>query len=68
MLILTRRKNEKIQIGDDISVTIIRISGNKVRLGISAPRGKRVVRVELESDCDGKQLPAGDPGSDREAA
>ena len=49
MLILTRKKNETIQIGDGISVTVIRVSGNKVRLGISAPRELRVLRVELEA-------------------
>lgn len=61
MLILTRKKNETIQIGDGISVTVIRVSGNKVRLGISAPRDLRVLRVELESG-------EGDEESPREAA
>lgn len=61
MLILTRKKNETIQIGDGISVTVIRVSGNKVRLGISAPRDLRVLRVELESG-------EGNEESTREAA
>ena len=56
MLILTRKKSETIQIGDQISITVIRVSGNKVRLGISAPRETRVMRVELEErgDCQDK--------------
>lgn len=48
MLILTRKKNETIHIGDGISVTVIRVSGNKVRLGVTAPRELRVMRIELE--------------------
>lgn len=48
MLILSRKKNETIQIGDGVSVTIIRVSGNKVRLGIVAPKNTRVLRIELE--------------------
>ena len=49
MLILTRKKNETIQIGDEIVITVIRVSGNKVRLGVSAPREMRVMRIELEA-------------------
>lgn len=48
MLILSRKKNETVQIGDGVAVTIIRLSGNKVRLGIVAPRGTRVLRMELD--------------------
>lgn len=49
MLILTRKKNETIHIGDGISITVIRVSGNKVRLGVSAPRDLRVMRIELDA-------------------
>lgn len=49
MLILSRKKNETVQIGDGVAVTIIRLSGNKVRLGIVAPRGTRVLRMELDN-------------------
>ncbi len=48
MLVLTRKANEQIQIGDDIKITLVRIRGNTVRIGIEAPRDIRVVRGELE--------------------
>lgn len=48
MLILTRKKNETVCIGDEVAITITRVAGNKVRLGISAPTELRVVRRELE--------------------
>ena len=47
MLVLTRKMNEQIQIGDNITVSILRIKGNAVRVGIQAPRQVRVVRGEL---------------------
>ena len=47
MLVLTRKLNEQIQIGDNITVSVLRIKGNSVRIGISAPRDVRVVRGEL---------------------
>lgn len=48
MLVLTRKLNEQIRIGDDVTITVIRVKGNTVRLGIEAPRSTRVVRGELE--------------------
>jgi len=50
MLILTRKKNETIQIGDQVAIKIIRVSGNKVRLGVIAPKETRVLRIELRND------------------
>ena len=47
MLILTRRINEVIRIGDHIQVVIVAIEGNKVRLGITAPRSLPVHRQEV---------------------
>ncbi|TWU37030.1 carbon storage regulator [Novipirellula artificiosorum] len=49
MLVLTRKLNEKIQIGENITITLIRVDGGKVRLGIDAPRDVRVLRAELEA-------------------
>jgi carbon storage regulator len=46
MLVLSRKKNELIQIGESITITVIRADKNRVRLGIEAPRGMRVVRPE----------------------
>jgi len=47
MLILSRRRNESIFIGDDIEITVAAIDGKKVRLGISAPRWVPIVRKEI---------------------
>lgn len=47
MLVLSRKLNQEIVIGDNVKVTILKIKGNTVRLGIEAPRNVRVVRGEL---------------------
>ncbi len=47
MLVLTRKQNEKIRIGDSITVTVLRMKGKGVRLGIEAPRDVNVIRGEL---------------------
>jgi carbon storage regulator len=50
MLVLTRKLMERLYIGDDICVTIVRLEGGQVRLGIDAPREVKVVRAELVPD------------------
>jgi carbon storage regulator len=47
MLILSRKINEKIMIGDDIAVSVIEIRGDQVRLGVDAPRTVKVFRQEV---------------------
>lgn len=47
MLILTRRIGETLVIGDDVSVTILSINGNQVRVGITAPKEVQVHRQEI---------------------
>ena len=47
MLILTRRIGEAVMIGDEISVTVLRVKGNQVRLGVSAPKSVSVQREEI---------------------
>ena len=47
MLILTRRIKESLMIGDDITVTVLSINGNQVKIGISAPRDMPVYREEI---------------------
>jgi len=47
MLILSRKVNEKVVIGDDITVSIIEIRGDQVRLGIDAPKIVKVFRQEV---------------------
>jgi carbon storage regulator len=48
MLVLSRRESERIRLGESIVVTVVRVSGDKVRLGIEAPRDLLVLREELE--------------------
>ena len=47
MLVLSRKVGERVLIGDRIAITIVRINGNAVRLGIEAPADMLVVRQEL---------------------
>jgi len=47
MLVLTRRVNERIVIGDDVTVTVLEVRGDQVRLGIDAPRDVKVFREEV---------------------
>jgi carbon storage regulator len=47
MLILTRRVNESLMVGDDVTVTVLSISGNQVRIGVKAPRHVPVHREEI---------------------
>lgn len=47
MLVLSRKIGEKLIIGDEIVLTVNRISGNRVAIGIEAPRDVRIVRGEL---------------------
>jgi len=47
MLILSRRLNEKIVIGDDIVISVVEVRGDQVKLGILAPRSVKVFREEV---------------------
>jgi carbon storage regulator len=48
MLVLSRKEAERIRLGDSIVITVVRIGGDKVRLGIQAPKDMLVLRDELE--------------------
>jgi carbon storage regulator len=61
MLVLSRKETERIRLGDSIVVTVVRVSGDKVRLGIDAPPNIVVLREELEP------LPATDVSLDEMA-
>lgn len=64
MLVLSRRKNESIVIGDDIVVTVAAVLGDKVRLGIAAPKAVPIHRQEVWEAIHQKPLPgakASDP-------
>ena len=47
MLVLSRKKNEKIILGGSIEITVVRVSDSQVRLGIQAPTDVTVLRTEL---------------------
>ena len=53
MLVLSRKESEKIMLGDSIVLTIVRVSGDRVRLGIEAPSDMLILRKELE-DSDNR--------------
>lgn len=64
MLVLSRKLNEKFHIGDDITVTVVRIGGNVVRLGIEAPPDVRVRRqehVEADAKANAERAAGTDP-------
>jgi len=56
MLILTRRIGETLMIGDDISITVIGVKGNQVRIGIDAPKDVAVHREEIFNRIKDDQL------------
>jgi carbon storage regulator CsrA len=56
MLVLTRKLQQQIKIGEQVTITILRVKGQTVRVGIEAPRDVRVVRGELPH---GNDLPGG---------
>ena len=57
MLVLTRKPQEKIQIGDNITITVIKTKGKTVRLGIEAPSDVNVLRGELTFDIEDEVSP-----------
>jgi carbon storage regulator len=62
MLVLSRKESQRIRLGDSIVVTIVKISGDKVRIGIEAPADVLVLRDELEARTPPtERLAAADP-------
>lgn len=61
MLVLTRKTAESIQIGDEISITVLEVRGNQVRLGIDAPREVPVHRREVYEALQARESEAFDP-------
>ncbi len=59
MLVLSRRESERIKLGDSIVVTVVRVAGDRVRLGIEAPADMLVLREELEPGQLRRELSAG---------
>jgi carbon storage regulator len=68
MLVLSRKPGERILIGDNVTVTIVRIGPNNVRLGIDAPRDMNIVREELLTDPRTAQAAAQNPQASVESA
>lgn len=56
MLILTRRIGETVMIGDEVSITVLGVKGNQVRLGVNAPREVAVHREEIYSRIKNEQV------------
>ena len=60
MLVLTRKTNESIMIGDDVEVTVLAVSRDKIRLGIDAPRDVPVFRKEVYLSIKDEDTRAGE--------
>ena len=58
MLVLSRKVGERILLGDKIRITVVRVSGGGVRLGIEAPADVAVVREEVAESASSPQFPA----------
>jgi carbon storage regulator len=67
MLVLTRRSNQSIMIGDDIEVSVLSVMGDKVRIGIDAPANVPVFRteiyLEIQSQEADKEISTPDTGA-----
>ena len=57
MLILTRRVGETLMVGDEVSVTVLGVKGNQVRLGVNAPKDVAVHREEIYDRIKKEQDP-----------
>jgi carbon storage regulator len=63
MLVLTRKSNQSIMIGDDVEVSVLSIMGEKVRIGIQAPRDVPVFRKEVYLEIQQERVAAPADGS-----
>ena len=54
MLVLSRKEKQRIKLGDSIVVTVVRVTGDKVRLGIEAPPQVTIWRKEIQRLCGGR--------------
>ncbi len=64
MLILTRKIDESIVIADDITVTVLEISGERIKIGIDAPRSVTILRHELQEQVRQENIEAAAAAAD----
>ena len=62
MLILTRRVGETLMVGDDVTVTVLGVKGNQVRIGVNAPKEVAVHREEIYQRIQREKSTGGDHG------
>ncbi len=65
MLVLTRKPNESIMIGDDVEVSVVEVKGDQVKLGITAPKSIKVHRKEIFLAIQKENIDASRPVIDR---
>ena len=63
MLVLSRKVGEKILIGDNIAVTVVRVAQGAVRIGVEAPSELSIVREEIRKEADTQPRPEGLPAT-----
>lgn len=56
MLVLGRKIGERILLGDDVVITVVKVAGNKVRLGIDAPESVKILREEIAEDFNAEDF------------
>lgn len=68
MLVLSRRPGESVVVGDDVTISILEVRGDVVRVGISAPRSVAVHRAELLAELETTNKNAASPSEDTVAS
>jgi carbon storage regulator len=68
MLVLSRKRNEKILVGNDITITVVEILPDRVRLGVTAPQCVPVVRAELSKTWHNRRKATNGNGLERPPA
>ncbi|MBC5637897.1 carbon storage regulator CsrA [Ornithinibacillus sp. BX22] len=64
MLVLTRKRNEAIQIGDNIEITVLAIEGDQIKLGVTAPKSVEIHRKEIYIEIQNQNNEAANVSTD----